>query len=214
MTEKMKDMTGMRFHRLLVIDCAGKPNGRSYAWNVVCNCGRSFSTMGSNLRSGAAKSCGCLQREKARAAGDRTRTHGMTNTSIYSIWDSMHQRCSNPNRKDFRKYGGRGINVCDAWKSFEQFLADMGPRPTGMSLDRINNDLGYSPKNCRWATAKQQARNQRTNRLITYLGETLCLSEWAEKLSISQITLQTRITKYKWSVERALTQPVQKHHAK
>ena len=214
MSEKMKDMTGLRFSRLVVTGCAGKPNGRSYAWHVTCDCGNSFTTIGGALRDGSTKSCGCLQREKARAAGDRTRTHGMTNTSIYAIWDSMHQRCSNPNRKDFPKYGGRGIYVCNAWKSFEQFLADMGSRPIGKSLDRINNDLGYSPENCRWATAEEQARNQSTNRQITYLGETHCLSVWAEKLSIKPVTLQTRLAKYQWSVERAFTQPVQKHHAK
>ena len=212
MTEKMKDMSGMRFGRLLVIDCAGKPNGRSYAWNVVCDCGKSFSTIGGALRDGRTKSCGCLRSEKAREAGDRTRTHGMTGTSIYAIWDSMHQRCSNPNRKDFPKYGGRGIEVCESWKIFEHFLNDMGQCPIGKSLDRINNDIGYSPENCRWATTKEQARNKRNNKMITYLGETYCLSEWAEKLSINKNTLDSRISKYQWTVERAFTQPTEHHH--
>ena len=153
---KVKDMTGLKFYRLLVVSHAGKKNAtsRSHYWNVVCDCGNSLTVNGSNLRSGDTKSCGCLQREIARAAGDRTRTHSMSKTSIYSIWDSMIQRCHNQNRKDFPHYGGRGIEVCARWReSFDDFLSDMGHRPEGMSIDRIDWDKGYEPSNCRWASS-------------------------------------------------------------
>lgn len=202
------DMTGQRFGRLVVTSCAGRQHNRKYKWNAVCDCGALVCTDGGDLRSGVTKSCGCLQREKARKAGDRTRTHGMANTSIYSIWDSMHQRCNNVNRKDYVRYGGKGVTVCERWNSFDNFLADMGTRPEGCSLDRINNDLGYSPENCRWATIKQQNRNQSTNRIIVWDGESKCLAEWAEHLNINKNTLYARLTKYQWPVEKAFTAPV------
>jgi hypothetical protein len=132
----------------------------------------------------------------------------MTNTSTYAIWDSMHQRCSNPKRKDFSKYGGRGISVCTEWDKFDDFLADMGERPKGLSLDRIDNDLGYSKSNCRWATAIQQGRNQRTNHMITFNGETRCIAEWAEFIGVNKNTLYARLTTYQWPVEKAMTKEI------
>ncbi len=206
-------MIGLRFGRLVVVARAGKKR-RNHAWSAVCDCGTTVWVNGAPLRDGRTRSCGCLQRETARAVGDRTRTHGMTKTATYAIWDTMIQRCYNSSSKDFHNYGGRGIQVCDAWKSFEQFFTDMGDRPTGKSLDRVNNDSNYTPENCRWATLMEQSRNKRTNKLLTHQGETHCISEWAEKLGMKPVTLQTRIHKYGWSVERALTQPVGKYHAR
>ena len=206
------DMHGLRFGRLVVTSCAGRQHNRKYKWNAVCDCGTQVCTDGADLRSGTTQSCGCLQREKARKSGDRTRTHGMSSTSTYSIWDSMLPRCNNAPRKDFFRYGGKGVTVCDRWNSFENFLADMGHRPDGCSIDRINNNLGYSPENCRWATVKQQNRNQVTNRLISWNGQTKCLADWAEHLNINTNTLYARLTKYQWSVERAFTAPVMKEY--
>ena len=143
-----------------------------------------------------------------KSAGDRTRTHGMSKSAIYSIWDSMIQRCYNPKRRDFKSYGAKGITVCDRWRSnFVAFFNDMGHRPFGMSLDRIDPVKGYSPENCRWATTKQQARNRTVNRMLTHDGKTMCLQDWAEEIGINKVTLQSRLAK-NWTVERALTQPV------
>lgn len=121
----------------------------------------------------------------------------------------MIQRCYDSNFPYYYRYGGRGITVCEQWRSsIENFYADMGPKPTrDHSLDRIDNDGNYSPENCRWATCKEQLRNTRANHLITYNGETLCITEWAEQLGMRPNALGLRIAKG-WTIERALTQPV------
>src|ERR1019366_8859455 len=107
-------------------------------------------------------------------------------TTEFNIWSGMRRRCSKPNRHNYFNYGGRGIKVCERWQqSFKNFLHDMGPRPSGKSLDRINNNLGYSPENCRWATPSQQINNRRNSILITHNGQTLPLSEWAKNASVS-----------------------------
>ncbi len=205
----------MRFSRLLVVEHVGvRTKGRNHYWKAVCECGNEVLATANNLASGAVKSCGCYQREIAKTVGNRSRTHGLTNSSIYAIWDSMHQRCTNPNRKDFVKYGARGILVCERWKEFHNFFADMGDKPAGMSLDRVDNSKGYSPENCRWATAKQQNRNQSSNVNITFNGETMCINAWAEKTGINEITLHARLQMYRWPVARALTTPVKPRKSK
>jgi hypothetical protein len=122
----------------------------------------------------------------------------------------MHKRCYNPNWKQYADYGGRGIKVCDRWrKSYANFLADIGRRPSpNHSLDRIDHDGDYSPENCRWATAVEQARNRRMARMLTYGGETMCLSAWAERYSLRAQTLGRRL-RAGWDAERALTTPVE-----
>lgn len=124
----------------------------------------------------------------------------------------MIQRCTNPNDKRYKNYGGRGITVCKRWRnSFEKFLEDMGEPPTKEhSIDRINNNGNYCKSNCRWVTRKEQNRNKRNNRLITYKGKTQCLIEWAEEYNINYDTLWCRIYKYGWPIEKALTTPVKK----
>lgn len=149
-----------------------------------------------NLRSGASQSCGCLHRERASAAKT---THGLSGTPEYEIWQAMLKRCA-PGSPRYESYGDRGITVCERWRdSFENFLADMGPRPKGkrngraiFSIDRIDNERGYEPGNCRWTTATPQARNARSNVEITHGGVTLCLSAWAERLGVSYSTLTWR----------------------
>lgn len=130
----------------------------------------------------------------------------------YRIWHNIKQRCLNPNRAFFDKYGGRGITICERWMSFENFVADMGPRPPGCNIDRINNDGNYEPGNCRWATMKEQNRNKRTTRFITHRGKTLCLTDWERELGLSRGALRTRLLNG-WDIERALTEPMQ-HHVK
>jgi len=120
--------------------------------------------------------------------------HGYAGTTTYKSWQGMKSRCNDPNRQEYKHYGGRGIKICDRWeKDFVNFLADMGESPKGMTIERIDNDKGYYPGNCKWATRKEQGRNQRTNRMITYSGETRCLSEWSEFLDINPVTLHCRL---------------------
>lgn len=207
----VKNLLSIRFGRLVVIADAG-PGNRGWLWLCKCDCGTAKTIRSASLLCGRTRSCGCLQREKARSTGDRTRTHGKSKQDIYSIWDSMIARCDRPSRKDFHRYGGSGISVCDRWKTFQNFYNDMGDRPDGMSIDRIDNTKGYHPDNCRWATAKTQARNQSKNRLITYGGRTQCLSAWAEEIGMSSISLQSRLDRG-WSVERSIEEPIDKRYA-
>ncbi len=132
-------------------------------------------------------------------------------TKESAIWVAMIQRCESPNCESYANYGGRGIKVCDRWKGSEglqNFIADMGRKPDGASLDRIDNDGDYSPDNCRWATRKEQQRNRRANVRVTLNGETRCLTEWAEILGINIRTVRKRVNHLKWSPEKALTEPV------
>lgn len=152
------DLTGQRFGRLVVIKKYGYNEGNSVLWECICDCGKSSVVAGRSLTTGATKSCGCLRKE---TTGDRRRTHGMTRTPTYSTWCAMHTRCNNQNSQDYKHYGGRGITICSEWLKFENFLNDMGKKPMGLTIERINNDLGYFKANCRWASRTIQSRNQR-----------------------------------------------------
>ncbi|TAM23394.1 MAG: hypothetical protein EPN60_15100 [Nevskiaceae bacterium] len=131
----------------------------------------------------------------------------------YQVWHSMRARCTNPSRPHYARYGGRGIKVCARWGSFANFIADMGERPSGATLDRIDNDGHYEPGNCRWATRKDNCRNRANNRLLTFNGETKASVEWAEITGIGEFVLSQRLARG-WSVERALTQPPRKSPSK
>jgi hypothetical protein len=135
------------------------------------------------------------------------KTHGMTHTRTYGIWCQLIQRVTNPNHKNHEHYLGRGITVCERWKAFENFLVDMGVRPDGMTLERIDNEKGYGPDNCRWATRAEQRRNQRNTRMLLFRGETKCAADWAIWLGIGLRTLTARLDRG-WSIERALTAPM------
>jgi len=166
---RFKDITGQRFGRLLVKHCVGSDKKHQALWVCSCDCGNAFIACGFRLRSGIVKSCGCLRREVSAARARITsRTHGHAlkdnHTPEYDVWASMIYRCTNPNHPAWKYYGGRGISVCERWRhSFENFLSDMGFRPTDKhSIDRFpNNDGNYERSNCRWATMKEQAANRR-----------------------------------------------------
>ena len=151
--------------------------GHNFNWEFLCPCGAKFIATLSNVLRGNTRSCGCL---KSKINSEKATTHGMSTTRSYMQWQSMISRCSKPSDPAYKSYGERGITVCERWLSFENFFADMGSRPNGKTLDRRDNDKGYSPDNCRWATQKEQANNTRANILLTYDGQTKTLTQWAE----------------------------------
>ena len=154
------DITGTTFGRLIAVKLA--PRGTHHRrWLCRCSCGNDVVVHQPNLRSGATQSCGCLMSETSRRQGLQNATHGMCETASYKRWTAMRQRCQNAKHPAFKNYGGRGITVCKQWdESFEQFHADIGDAPKGLSLDRIDNDGNYEPSNCRWATRSEQQSNQ------------------------------------------------------
>ncbi len=202
---RVKDLTGQRFGRLLVLTYAGKgPSGRTH-WLCRCDCGTEYHVISRSLLTGHTKSCGCLANELTRI---RSTTHGMRHSPEYGIWCDVIKRCSNPN---YDYYAKRGITVCWRWRnSFATFIEDMGARPSAKhSIERIDNDGNYEPGNVRWATPKEQARNRRNNRLLTHEGKIQCMASWAEVLGIDYRLLCRRLN-LGWRTERALTEPV--HH--
>lgn len=193
-----RDLRGQTFGRLTVVNEAEPIGGRT-AWRCTCECGNEKVTRRDHLTSGDTISCGCAPRAVA------VLKHGQADTPLYKRWSGMIGRTSRPNNSDFRHYGGRGISVCERWREFENFAADMGPtfRPE-LTLDRIDNDRGYEPGNCRWATRAEQNRNQRRNRYVTWRGRTIVLTDWADLLGLNFDTVRKRLDKHGWSVERAL----------
>jgi hypothetical protein len=152
---RLVDLTGVRFGRLTVVGRCESNKSRHISWDCVCDCGSGVTVFGDNLNRGHTKSCGCLR-------VDTSRTHGMYGTRTYRTWNMMKQRCTNPGNTSYKSYGGRGIKICDKWlTSFEDFHKDMGDRPEGMSLDRVDNNGGYCKENCKWSTPKEQASNRR-----------------------------------------------------
>ena len=172
-------------------------------WLCRCECGTERAVLQATLRNGISKSCGCLHRE-------RVSKHNLSRSPTWATWRAMIDRCLNENSDNFADYGAKGITVCERWRSFENFLADMGIRPAGTTLDRVDNSYGYEHSNCRWATATEQCRNKTNNVRITHNGETRLLIEWAEIWGIDYFVLYSRIVTHGWPVERAITQSVRK----
>lgn len=163
-------------------------------WVCKCDCGGEKIAWAQNLKGGKTTSCNCVRIKQVTERNRETkRTHGKTHSAEYRIWSGIIDRCMNPNGKDFKNYLGRGITVCDRWRSFEHFFADMGPRPSSKhSIDRIDNEKGYYPENCRWALPKDQANNCRANVHVTHGGITRTISEWADAIGIKRPTLYWR----------------------
>lgn len=203
-----QSLVGQRFGRLLVASFAGSRNGKR-EWLCRCDCGQERIVRTQDLRTSNQRSCGCLAREKLV---QRSTTHGAAHrnaeTPEYRAWMSMMTRCFNPRRREWKDYGGRGITVCDRWRhDFSTFLSDVGLKPSPRhQLDRIDNDGHYEPRNVRWASPLEQARNQRGNVILEFNGERRCVAEWALLIGVSQYTLYNRI-RAGWSVERILTTP-------
>lgn len=201
---KRKSFVGELFGRWTVLADAPDNKQGNRVVTCLCICGKQKDVYLGSLRSGISTSCGCKSAEMSSA---RRKTHGLSGTTTHNIWVSMKARCENEQNHAYANYGGRGITVCDSWMSFENFVADMGECPDGMSIDRENNDKGYSKANCRWATAKDQANNKRNNRVFAVEGADLTISQIAEKYKVDYWMLRARLVILGWSVSRAITEP-------
>ncbi len=206
---RVKNITGRVLFRWTVMSFAGTRQRGAY-WLCRCECGTIREVSSATLLHGRSKSCGCLHRE---VLSELNAKHGGCDSPEYSSWKGMIARCTNADRKGYDDYGGRGITVCERWSGengFDNFISDMGPKPSpAHSIDRFpDNDGNYEPGNCRWATEGQQKRNMRSNRMVTFRGKTLCITDWAKEIGIAKETLRARFRKG-WSIERALTIPAQ-----
>lgn len=196
-------MINQQFSRLTVIAKADKPR----YWVCLCTCGKTKSVRSDHLSLGKVSSCGCLASDEAAKRNTQNAKHRLCNTPTYKSWQSMRTRCLNKNSDKYANYGGRGIGICAEWNSFEAFLSDMGERPDGCTIDRKDNDLGYSPENCRWATSREQANNKRINVILECSGRSQTVAEWAREKGIGYQTLRKRLD-IGWSVDRSITESV------
>lgn len=206
---KQKDITGQKFNRWIAIKFCYKKKLAHY-WLFECDCGIKKIVCKDNVIREKSKSCGCFRNDN-----HPRKTHGMTHTKFYTVWNRIKARCLNRNSERYKDYGGRGIRVCKRWLKFENFKDDMynsykehmkkyGEKDT--TIERKNNDGNYFGSNCKWATKEEQANNRRTNHLITFHGKILTLQQWANKIGINESSLYERIYKFNWPLDRALTQ--------
>lgn len=184
------DLTGKKFGKLTVVCRVENNKHRQPQWKCVCDCGKETVVVGQKLRKGITKSCGCLVYEQ------KTRLiHGMTGTVLHNRWLNMKSRCYNPNNKRYGRYGGRGIFVCEEWHDFQNFYnwAISNGFSEELTLDRIENNKGYSPENCRWATPRQQANNTERNIFVEYMGRKQTVAEWCRELGLNKGVVYSRM---------------------
>lgn len=200
---------GERFGKLVVLGEAERGGLTKRRWFCRCDCGNEKSITGDKLRSGNTSSCGCFQRVFRNAGmSRRTHGHGGKRASLtYKKWCGMIRRCTNKNEQNYSRYGGAGIRVAERWRLFENFLADMGECPHGMTLDRIDSSGHYEPGNCRWADTHTQNVNRKRLVWLEWNGERLWLSEWSRRLGFPEPAIARRL-RLGWSTERALTTPL------
>ena len=213
MPNTSKDVTGQKFNMLTAIKIVGKRQ-KANLWLCLCECGQETHAIVSQLTRGDRTSCGCKRKHSRGPRPDLSQrnkdraTHSMTGNYTYSSWKAMKARCFDKKDKDYPRWGGRGITVCDEWRnSFVEFYKDMGERPKSHSIDRINNDGNYEPGNCRWAIQKTQSNNTRKNYYIEYMGRTQTAKQWAEELNkVEYKTILYRL-RTGWDTHAALTTP-------
>jgi hypothetical protein len=184
-----RDLQGQRFGRLIVITEAGRDKWGAAKWWCLCDCGNETAVVGKVLTRGDTKSCGCY----ATDARKRRAKHRMGRTALYGRWRNMFTRCENPNVASYKDYGARGIRVCESWRDFRNFLADMGEPPPGHELDRIDNDKDYEPGNCRWVPRRVNANNKRSSHKITIDGTTKTAAEWSRASGVQSGTIRARV---------------------
>lgn len=224
MARKDEGLVGRKFGRLMVAECLGHKDGKKrnpILYRCVCDCGNESIVRGYALLDGNPRSCGCLQKEIVGELARRNKygykhggcPKGTLKGKPYLSWQAMMTRCYNENDPGFLEYGAKGITVCDRWRhSFEAFYEDMGDRPKGTTIDRIDSNGNYEPSNCRWAKPKTQSRNRPSfNKMLTCNGETRCVSEWAEILGIPCQRIFSRLKMGWTNIEDILTKPSSKN---
>jgi hypothetical protein len=201
-----EEISGKKFNKLTAISFAKNSKNNSY-WLFICDCGKEKVIKKASVAAGLTKSCGCILRKTSSDhCKKKFTTHGLSSERTFIVWMGMKNRCGNKSNPNYHRYGGRGIKVCDRWlERFENFIEDMGIKPMNRSLDRIDNNKGYSKENCRWATIEQQAHNKNTTPILEYKGVRKTVHEWSKKVGIPSVVIMERINRYKWSVESALT---------
>lgn len=204
---RKQDLTGLQFGKLLVLQREGSNARGVSTWLCRCECGGEKVADADNLKRGRTASCGCLAQEQRKAAAQRLPAEigRSTKQKEYDAWSGMLRRCYDPKHPSFMRYSERGITVCDSWReSFAAFYADLGDAPKGTTLDRIDNNLGYSKENCRWADMTVQGNNRSNNIRVTFNGRNMTVSQWSRELGIPYGVLRARVVAG-WSAERALT---------
>lgn len=202
MEEREKELES-KYGRLTIISPADKNKWGYVMVKCLCDCGNERIVSLYDLKRGHTTSCGCFHSDKLTAYNT---THGMSRTPTHNSWRGMVERCNNPKHEFYRYYGGRGVSVCERWLSFDNFYYDMGDKPKGCSIDRINTNGNYELNNCRWSTIKEQARNARSNRLIKYKDRVQCVAAWAEERGMNKNVLEMRLLRG-WPVEEAIERP-------
>ena len=203
---RFRDIAGQKFGRLLVVEIDTANVNKRIRWICKCDCGNTISVSGGNIKSGHTVSCGCFRTEKSKIP----KIHGLSQDPLHNVWCLMRRRCYDIRRPEYKYYGGRGIKVCEQWDNnflpFYQWALSNGYK-SNLTIDRIDNDGNYEPLNCRWATMSEQCNNKSSNRLLTYLGKTQNLSQWAIEYNMNPDTLRARIYVYGFSMEKSLTKP-------
>lgn len=205
---KFIDISGLKFHRLLVLERTPRKGSSAY-WLCRCDCGNIKEVRGSELKDGNTKSCGCFSKDYHR---DKNLKHGYAKKQnrhpMYESWKSMLQRCENPKATRYDRYGGRGISVCDRWHDFSQFEKDMAKTwNKGLTLERIDNNANYEPSNCRWATRSEQLCNTNRTVFLTAHGLIMSLTEWARCLGVNPKAFNTR-KRLGWSDKKIIDTPI------
>ena len=207
MGRRLSVKLGERYGRLLVVTREENSKRGQARWTCQCDCGNSCVSVSAYLAGGLKKSCGCMTKELRSKI---RRTHGATGTPTHKSWTCMMHRCFRLGDKSYWNYGAIGITVCERWRKFENFLADMGPRPAGKSIDRFPNKEGnYEPSNCRWATSTEQNNNRKDNRFIEANGKRQTIGQWATETGVSKLTIVARLNRG-WPQERCIDPPGQR----